>query len=171
SMGSFAHLPEADQKYLESIGAKSFFVAYQLAMNKTTLGGKVWDPKKPAEMQEALIKWLKTQPYTKPSKINEPELAVFFAEPLLGPISYMSLPEYYGDPPYQMTEAERAAYKRFLDQFVIAATAIKKEWPNAKCLFPWGIPTFPIPFLRESKEATALMDGQPSTWSCSSACR
>ena len=22
---------------------------------------------------------------------------------MLGPVSYMSLPEYYGDPPYQMT--------------------------------------------------------------------
>lgn len=159
SMGSFAQLPAEDQKFLESIGAKSFFLAYQLAMNKTTLGGKEWDPKQPAEMQEALIKWLKTQPYTKPSKINEPELAVFFAEPLLGPISYMSLPEYYGDPPYQMTADEKAAYQKYLDQFVIAATAIKKEWPNAKCLLPWGIPTFPVPFLRESKEAVALMDG------------
>lgn len=159
SMSSFAQLPAEDQKYLESIGAKSFFVAYQLAMNKDTLGGKEWDPKKPAEMQEALIKWLKKQPYTKPSKINDPELAVFFAEPLLGPISYMSLPEYYGDPPYQMTADEKAAYQRFLDQFVIAAKAIKKEWPKAKCLMPWGIPTFPIPFLRYSKEATELMDG------------
>jgi hypothetical protein len=159
SMGSFAHLPPEDQKYLESIGAKSFFLAYQLSMNKDTLGGKEWDPKKPAEMQKALIKWLRSQPYTRPSKINEPELAVFFAEPLLGPISYMSLPEYYGDPPYQMTAEEKAAYKKYLDQFVIAAAAIKKEWPKAKCLMPWGIPNFPIPFLRESKEATALMDG------------
>ena len=56
----------------------------------------------------------------------------------------MSLPEYYGDPPYQMTAEEKAAYKKYLDQFVIAATAIKKEWPHAKCLMPWGIPTFPI---------------------------
>src|SRR5436305_2625819 len=71
----------------------------------------------------------------------------------------MSLPEYYGDPPYQMTAEEKVAYKKYLDQFVIAATAIKKEWPHAKCLMPWGIPTFPVPFLRESKEATALMDG------------
>ncbi len=159
SMGSFAQLPPEDQKYLESIGAKSFFLAYQLSMNKDTLGGKEWDPKKPAEMQEALIRWLKKQPYTKPSKINEPELAVFFAEPLLGPVSYMSLPEYYGDPPYRMTPEERAAYRKYHDQFVIAAAAIKKEWPNARCLLPWGIPNFPIPFLRESKEATALMDG------------
>jgi hypothetical protein len=159
SMGSFAHLPAEEQKYLESIGAKSFFLAYQLAMTKDTLGGKDWDPKKPAEMQQALIKWLKSQPYTKPSKINEPELAVFFAEPLLGPVSYMSLPEYYGDPPYRMTADEKAAYQKYLDQFVIAASAIKKEWPHARCLMPWGIANFPIPFLRDSKEATALMDG------------
>jgi hypothetical protein len=159
SMGNFTDLPAQDQKFLESIGAKSFFLAYQLAMTKDTLGGKEWDPKKPAEMQAALIKWLNSRTYTKPSKIHEPELAVFFAEPLLGPISYMSLPEYYGDPPYQMTADEKAAYKKYLDQFVIAASAIKKEWPHAKCLMPWGIATFPVPFLRESKEATALMDG------------
>jgi hypothetical protein len=159
SMGSFTHLPAEDQKYLESIGAKSFFLAYQLSMTKDTLGGKEWDPSKPAEMQKALIAWLKSQPYTKPSKINEPELAVFFAEPLLGPVSYMSLPEYYGEPAYQMTAEEKAAYQKYLDQFVIAAAAIKKEWPNARCLMPWGIPNFPIPFLRQSKEATALMDG------------
>src|SRR5262249_28634843 len=34
SMGSFAYLPPQEQKYLESIGAKSFFVAYQLSLNK-----------------------------------------------------------------------------------------------------------------------------------------
>ena len=159
SMGSFVDLPKEEQDFLASIGAKSFFVAYQLTMGKHSLGGKEWDPTKPAEMQEALIKWLKSQSHAKPSKINQPELAIFFAEPLLGPVSYMSLPEYYGDPPYQMTPEERAAYKKHLDQFVIGASAIKKEWPNAKCLMPWGIPSFPIPFLRESKEATALMDG------------
>ena len=78
---------------------------------------------------------------------------------MLGPVSYLTQPEHYGDPPYQMTPDERAAYKKYLDQFLVAASAIKKEWPNAKCLMPWGIPSFPIPFLRESKEATALMDG------------
>src|SRR5205823_11880443 len=84
---------------------------------------------------------------------------VFFAEPLLGPVSYMSQPEHYGEPPHQMTLDEQAAYKKYLDQFVIAGQAIKKEWPNAKLLFPWGIPSFPIPFLRHSKEARDLMDG------------
>jgi hypothetical protein len=159
AMISFTQLPKEEQDFLASIGAKSFFIAYQLSMGEHSLGGKKWDPSKPAEMQAALVKWLKDQPMARPSKINKPELAVFFAEPLLGPVSYMSLPEYYGEPPYQMTADEQAAYKRYLDQFVIAAAAIKKEWPQARCLLPWGIASFPIPFLRHSKEATALMDG------------
>ncbi len=159
SMNSFVDLPKEEQDFLASIGAKSFFLATQLYMTKDSLGGKEWDPKKPAEMQEAFIKWIKSKPMSKPSKVNQPELACFFAEPLLGPISYMSLPEYYGEPPYQMTPVERAAYKKHLDEFLIGAAAIKKEWPNVKCLMPYGLPSFPIPFLRESKEATALMDG------------
>jgi hypothetical protein len=159
SMASFVGYSAEDRAYLESIGAQSFFLAYQLTMGKHSLGGKEWDPKKPAEMQKALIEWLRKEPMSKPSKINRPELAVFFAEPLLGPVSYMSQPQHYGEPPYQLTPEERANYLRFLDQFVIAGTAIKKEWPHAKLLFPWGIPTFPIPFLRYSKEARELMDG------------
>jgi hypothetical protein len=159
SMNSFTHLPPAEQRFLESIGAKSFYLAYQLSMGKHSLGGKEWDPKKPAEMQAALLAWLKAQPLAKPSKINKPELAVFFAEPLLGPVSYMSQPEHYGEPPHQLTPEEKAAYEKYHDQFVIAGAAIKKEWPHAKLLFPWGIPTFPIPFLRHSKQARDLMDG------------
>jgi hypothetical protein len=151
--------PPEEQKFLESIGAQSFFVAYQLAMTKDTLDGKEWDPTKPAEMQAALIRWLKKEPRSKPSKINKPELAVFFAEPLLGPSSYMSQPEHYGEPPHELTADEKAVYQRYLDQFLIAGAAIKKEWPNAKLLMPWGIPTFPIHFLRYSKEARDLMDG------------
>jgi len=159
SMGFFHHLPEPERKYLESIGAKAFFLGYQVSMGKHSLGGLDWDPSKPAEMQAAYIKWLKEQPNTIPSAINEPELSLFFAEPILGPISYMSLPEYYGDPPYEMTADEKANFKRLLDQFVVAGSAIKKEWPNSKLLLPWGIPSFPIAFLRESPEATDLMDG------------
>lgn len=159
SMSYFTHLPEEDKKYLESIGAKSFFLGYQLSMGPHSLGGLAWDPSQPAEMQAAFLKWLKEQPNTKPSAINQPELSLFFAEPIIGPISYMSLPEYYGDPDYVMTADEKANFKRLLDQFLIAGQAIKKEWPNSKLLLPWGIPSFPIAFLRESPEATELMDG------------
>src|SRR5262249_41125236 len=139
AMISFTQLPPEEQKFLESIGARTFFLAYQLSMNKDTLGGKEWDPKKPAAMQEALIKWLKSRPMATTSKITQPELAVFFAEPIIGPVSYMSQPEHYGEAPHQLTEAERAAFKNYLDQFIIAASAIKKEWPHARCLMPWGL--------------------------------
>jgi len=109
SMSSFetATYSAEDRAFLESIGARTHFLAYQLAMSKDTLGGKEWDPKKPAEMQQALLKWLKSQPMAKPSKLNKPELAVFFAEPLLGPVSYMSQPEHYGEPPHQLTPKKR----------------------------------------------------------------
>jgi hypothetical protein len=150
--------PEEDHKFARDHGMISYFHAYQLSMRKDLLGVD-WDPKKPAEMQAALIEALKKQPQLQKSAINKPELAVFFAEPLLGPISYISLPEYFGEPPYQLTPDEEKHYQDMHDQFVIAARAIKKEWPGTKCLMPWGIPTYPIPFLRRSKEATELMDG------------
>jgi len=150
--------PADEKAFVESKGMQTFFHAYQLTMGKHSLGID-WDPTKPAEMQAALIETLKKSPLLKVNKINKPEVAVFFGEPVLGPVSYMNLPEYYGDPPYQMTEAEEAGYKRFLVEFVTAASAIKKEWPAVKCLMPWGLPTFPVPFLRNSREATELMDG------------
>src|SRR5262249_34597650 len=105
SMNSFAGASYSaeDRAFLKSIGAQTHFLAYQLSMGKHSLGGEEWAQKKRAEMQKALIAWLKSEPMSKPSPINTPELAVFFAEPLLGPVSYMSQPEHYGEPPHQMT--------------------------------------------------------------------
>lgn len=164
-MSSFYHkkldkdlYPDDDMKFARKHKMMTFFHAYQLSMTKDILG-MAWDPKKPAEMEKALIAGLKKQPQLQRSDINRPELAIFFAEPVLGPISYMSLPEYYGEPPYQMTADEKKNYENMLAQFVIGARAIKKEWPGTKCLMPWGLPMFPVPFLRNSKEATELMDG------------
>ncbi len=96
---------------------------------------------------------------TTPSPIHQPDLAVFFAEPQLGPVSSLSQPEFFGEPEYELTEAEQARYDHFKDQFLIAARAIKREWPHARMIFPWGIPSFPIPYLKDSPEVTALMDG------------
>lgn len=147
-----------EKAFIESKGMLTFFHAYQLSMGKHSLGID-WDPSRPAEMQAALIQTLKKSPLVKESKINKPDLAIFFGEPVIGPISYSSLPEYFGEPEYKMTDAEQANYQNYLAQFVTAAAAIKKEWPQVKCLLPWGLPLFPVPFLRNSKEATALMDG------------
>lgn len=145
--------------YAEKHGFMTQFLAYQFSPAAKVHLGVDWDPTKPAEMEAAVVAAVKKSPLATPTGLNKPEAAVFFAEPLLGPVSFMSFPEYYGDPPYQMTEAEQAGYKKYLDQFVIAARAIKKEWPQAKCYLPWGISSFPIAFLRNSKEATDLMDG------------
>ncbi|MCM8759359.1 MAG: hypothetical protein NC906_06270 [Candidatus Omnitrophica bacterium] len=150
--------PETELEFLRRYRMKSYFLAYQLHMTKEFLGVE-WDPSKPEEMKKAVIQAIEKSPLSKPTSVNTPELAVFFAEPLLGPVSYISLPEFYGDPPYQMTPSEQTAYEKYHQQFVIAGSAIKQRWPDAKCLFPWGIPSFPIPFLRYSKEATELMDG------------
>jgi hypothetical protein len=148
--------------YASAHGMVTHFLAYQLSMYKGLLGVD-WDPTKPEEMKKALIDALRTNQYagklTAYSALNKPELAVMFGEPLLGPVSYMAQPEHYGEPPYQMTSAEWTAYSNYLAQIVIAGTAIKQTWPHAKLLVPWGLSSFPIPFLRYSKEAAALMDG------------
>jgi hypothetical protein len=150
--------PPDELALMQKYGWQTHYLAYQTSLNKGTLGVD-FDPSKPAEMEAKYIEAIRKTPYATPSGINRPELALFWAEPIIGNVSVMSLPENYGDPPYQMTEAEQASYKSFLDQFVIGARAIKKTWPNAKCYMPWGISSFPIPFLKHSKEATELMDG------------
>ncbi|MBI4028536.1 MAG: hypothetical protein HY360_26350 [Verrucomicrobia bacterium] len=144
--------------FAEAHGMLTHFLGYQLKLTKAVLEVEP-DLTKPAEMETALIAALNKSPMAKPTAVNKPELAVMFTEPHLGPVSYMSLPEYYGDPPYQMTAEEQTNYKKFRDEFLIMARAIKKTWPKAKCLMPWGLPLFPVPFLRDSKEATELMDG------------
>lgn len=156
-----SYTPE-ELAYAEKNRMTTRFLAYQLTMHKELLGVD-FDPTKPAEMEQALIKGLKTSPHWSkpltPTRTNKPEDAVMFGEPIVGPISWMSLPEYYGDPPYKMTKDEEKMFKQYLDEFLIMARAVKKTWPGARCLFPWGIPSFPIAYLRHSKEATELMDG------------
>lgn len=150
--------PAEELAVMEKFGWRTHYLAYQTGLNKGTLGVD-FDPSKPAEMEAKYIEAIRKTAMATPSRINRPELALFWAEPIIGNVSVMSLPENYGDPPYQMTEAEQASYKNFHDQFVIGARAIKKTWPNAKCYMPWGISSFPIPFLKHSKEAAELMDG------------
>jgi hypothetical protein len=145
--------------YAEKHGMLTHFLAYQLHPGSKEFLGVDFDATKPDAMKAAIVGALQKSPMATPTRVNKPDLAIFWAEPLLGAVSYMSLPEFYGEGPYQLTDDEQKAYKKFHDEFVIAASAIKQTWPNAKCLMPWGISSFPIPFLRHSKEATALMDG------------
>jgi hypothetical protein len=134
------------------------FLTYQLTLHKDLLGVEP-DVTRPAEMEAALIKALQKSPMATPTAVNKPEYAVMFSEPIVGSVSYRSFPEYYGDPPYEMTADEQKNFKTYLDPFLIMARAIKKTWPQAKIAFPWGIPSFPIAYLRYSPEARDLMDG------------
>ncbi len=139
-------------------GMITHFLHLHRGMDKRALGFE-FDPTKPDEMRAKLIEAIQSSPLSKSTAFNRPELVVYWAEPKLGPVSYRSIPEYYGDPPDQLTDAEKAKYEKYLDEFLFVANAIKQQWPNAKHLMPWGLPLFSVPFLRDSPEATALMDG------------
>ncbi|NQU97373.1 MAG: hypothetical protein HQ548_07000, partial [Chloroflexi bacterium] len=107
-----------------------------------------------AKMIEALKKTVTpSTPLTRPTYIS------FFPEPILGMFETGGLPEYWGEPPYQMTEDEEARYRMFEQAFIVGARAVKKEWPNAKCMLPHGDPLFSVYFLRRSEEVRKLIDG------------
>lgn len=95
----------------------------------------------------------------KNSDVHRGEFVTFFPEPGLGPISYGSLPEYWGDPERKLTPAEQKNFDYFLKRFLTAGRAIRKTWPDAKLLLPYGDPLFVVPFLRYSPEARELIDG------------
>ncbi len=153
---NYGYLPD-ELAFAEAQGMVTHFLDHS-GLTKEVLGVE-YDPSKPAEMEAKFADWLKKLPLVTPTKLNKPEYVMFFGEPHLGPVTMMSWPEYYGDPPYQLTVAEQTAYKKFLDEFLIGARTVKKTYPHVKCFMPWGTPTFVIPFLRQSKEATELLDG------------
>ncbi len=157
SMRPLTGYPEEEQAYLEKHNFVSHYLGYKV--NPAAWLGADWDPSKPEEMGAAIVARMKESDLTTPSPIHQPDLAVFFAEPQLGPVSSLSQPEFFGEPEYELTEPEQARYQSFKDQFLIAARAIKQEWPHARMIFPWGIPSFPIPYLKYSPEVTELMDG------------
>jgi hypothetical protein len=95
----------------------------------------------------------------KPSKITLPLYMAFFPEPHIGMISSGSLPEYWGDAPYELTKEEREHFQKYLDAFLAGAPEIKKRWPDVKILIPHGDPMFTVFCLRESEEAKKYIDG------------
>lgn len=92
-------------------------------------------------------------------EVTDPEFCPFFPEPSIGDHTHGCLPSYWGEPEYKFSESEEATYKKYEQAFILGARAVKKEWPNIKCLLPWGDPLFCVPFLRRSKEVRDLTDG------------
>ncbi len=157
TMQSIRTYSEEDLEYMEKHGFQTQMLGYQL--HPARMLGDDWDPSKPEEMGAEIVERMKATALVETTAVNKPDLAVFYAEPMIGPVSYISQPEFFGEPEYEMTEAEQARYQSFKEEFLIAARAIKAEWPQARMVFPWGIPSFPIPYLKYSPEVTELMDG------------
>ena len=96
---------------------------------------------------------------SEPTPITQTHYVSFFPEPHIGHITTGALPEYFGEPPYELTEAEEERFQTYLKALLVGAPAVKKEWPNAKIMLPHGDPMFTAIFARRSEEARKWIDG------------
>ncbi|MDP7252888.1 MAG: hypothetical protein QGF00_25015 [Planctomycetota bacterium] len=111
------------------------------------------DPKKRAEFQKTAIANIRK------AQGDNPSLLSFYPEPHLSQRLTAGNPQdYWGEPPYEYTDAERRALRVFTNTSIAAAEAVRKEWPDAKILIPWGDPGFIWPLLR-SGFPKHLIDG------------
>jgi hypothetical protein len=102
-------------------------------------------------------KWrVNGHPDTTPT--HQPVYVNIFAEP--GGIgTHGVLPEFYGEPQHKLDESQQKAFDRF-HETALASAEVAREWdPDVKLLFPWGDPSFAIPFLRANDKLTRMMDG------------
>lgn len=148
-----AALPEPD-KLIESMKMTSFMLA----------NGDIWVTNdllnyldKPEEVEDFLLRSFKGN-IGQPSAYSKPELFCFFAEPGLGPITTGIPPDYYGED-YKLSQSEQERLDNYAKAFMLGAPVIKKHWPHAKLLLPWGDPIFPIYFLRAKEEIRSLVSG------------
>jgi hypothetical protein len=148
--GSFTTDPEMIA-LARRYGIKSYWTGGRWA----TAGNYLEDPAK--SINELETRW---REYGRPSPAatHEPTYINLFAEPG-GLGTHGVLPEFYGDPPFKMNEEQQKAFKRF-HATALASAEIARKWsPGVKILFPWGDPSFAIPFLQADDKLTKLMDG------------
>ncbi|MDO8587933.1 MAG: hypothetical protein Q7T82_12965 [Armatimonadota bacterium] len=112
---------------------------------------------KPEEAEDFLLRSFRGQ-IGQPSAYSKPELFCFFAEPSLGQITCGIPPDYYGED-YKLSQSEQDRLDTYAKAFLLGAPIIKKHWPNAKFLLPWGDPIFPVYFLRTNKEVRDMVSG------------
>jgi hypothetical protein len=139
------------------VAAQFNIKSYLFATAHWTTGGLMGYLDKPAEGEAWFIEEMKKNRIPA-SPSDRPEHLTFFAEPHLGSITTGIPPDYYGED-YELAEHEMAALRRYERAFTIGAGAIKKNWPEVKCLLPWGDPMSPVYFLRKSPEVRKLIDG------------
>jgi hypothetical protein len=138
----------------EKLKIKSFF----LAADDIWITKDLLNHMSTTEEAEAFLKKSLEGKIAVPSAISDPRFFCFFAEPSLGPITTGIPPDYYGED-YKLSAGEQANLDMYSKAFVIAARYIKRNWPNAKCLLPYGDPIFPVYFLRTKPEVRELVDG------------
>lgn len=128
--------------------------------------GNLWPVGDPAELIEKLKKT--AQPA---SEISKPTFIDIGTEPYLGVFSHGSLPHYYGEPelPYDLQtnpvvagvelDAGRGkSYEKIRDGMRAVLPLVRKEFPNARILSPWGDPCFAIPFFMD-EQVRPYIDG------------
>src|SRR4051812_17010225 len=80
---------------------------------------------------------------------DHPDVVTFFAAPHIPrDLTAGNLPEYWGEPPYQMNDEEKQSLLTFMNTARSAAEGVRAAWPKTKVLIPWGDPLFVAPFLR-----------------------
>ena len=80
---------------------------------------------------------------------DNPDFVSFFAEPAISrEMTAGHPPDYWGEPPYRMSEAESNSLANVMKTSAYVADMVRKTWPKAKILIPWGDPLFAVPMLR-----------------------
>lgn len=116
------------------------------------------DPAKIAAFQADVIEKIKKYRSKIPQQFL-PDQVYFYAEPHISSrLSAGNIPDYWGEKPYEYTDAERTNLKKFLNTSRVAAEAVRKEFPDLKIFIPWGDPGFVWPLLR-SGFPKELFDG------------
>ena len=156
--GSFAAAGEDEQKTAEQFGMVTY---------KAFGGGDHWitgalvnelaSMPEAAALSNMVAKLRKNE--SKASAFHKPAYISFFPEPGLGAWDGGNWPDYWGEAPYSLSEAQEKRYKAYERAFVLGAAEVKKIWPDVKRLMPHGDPMFPLLFLRRSAAVRGLIDG------------
>lgn len=120
-------------------------------------GGLKFDASKPDVIGKAFVDAVRKIKH-EPSAISRPTFLAFFAEPNVGNIATGIWPGHYGEE-YQLTASEKEIFNDLLAKFLVAARAVRKEWPDVKLLLPYGDPMNTALFLRFAPETRELIDG------------
>lgn len=106
------------------------------------------DPERVAKFQETIVEaFRKSRAKAHPDRM--PDHVYFYPEPHISSrLSAGNVPEYWGEKPFELTDAERTRLRMFFNTSKIAAEAVRKEFPGLKVLIPWGDPGFAWPLLR-----------------------